>query len=68
MTILQKLIKLIKDRCISIILPYLNEKNKFSLIYKTCYWTSNPSNDSISGQGSSLEATDKLRHELPKFL
>ena len=68
MKILQKLTKLLTDTCISLILPFLNEKHKFSLIYKTGYWTSNPRNDSKSGGGSSLEATDNLRRELPKFL
>ena len=51
MKILQKLTKLLTDTCISLILPFLNEKHKFSLIYKTGYWTSNPRNDSKSGGG-----------------
>jgi hypothetical protein len=64
----KKNIKLVTDRCISVILPFLNEKHKFSLIYKTGYWTSNSRIDSKSGAGSSLGATENLRHELPKFL
>lgn len=48
-------------------LTSLNEEEKFSLIYKTRYWTGfNPS--SLSGSGSNLDATENIRRELPDIL
>lgn len=48
-------------------LQSLNEEDKFSLIYKSKYWTSfRPG--SVSGSGSNLDATKNIRIHLPKIL
>ena len=65
--VLALLYKFIFDRFIGAILPFLNEKNKFSLIYSSGYWRGD-SRDSKSGSGSSFDATLNIRRELPLFI
>ena len=43
----------------------LNDKNKFDLIYKTGYWGGVTKDIPKSGFGSSLQATENIRRELP---
>ncbi len=53
------------DYFIGLILPMLNDKNKFDLIYKTGYWGGVTKDIPKSGFGSSLQATENIRRELP---
>jgi len=43
-------------------------EDRFSHIYKTAHWTIGNQGIPLSGTGSSLEATETLRAELPKML
>jgi len=48
-------------------LKYLSEEQKFTLIYKTKYWTSFKFG-SASGFGSNLNTTEKIRKAIPAIL
>ena len=68
MQILKKIITIIKDKGLNLVLPFLSEKKKFSLIYKTKFWKYKiGSNFSASGAGSDLEATINIRAGLELF-
>ena len=56
------------DYFIGLILPLLSDKKKFDLIYKTSYWGGVSKDIPKSGLGSSLQATENIRRELPKLL
>lgn len=63
------LLQRFKDSVLGIFLSFLNEEKKFKTIYKTGYWKSiQESDSSFSGSGSSINATNNLRRELPKFI
>ncbi|MCL4430959.1 MAG: class I SAM-dependent methyltransferase [Epsilonproteobacteria bacterium] len=57
----------VRNKIIDEKLKHLNEEQKFSLIYKSKYWTSFIPG-SASGSGSNLNATKNIRNELPKIL
>jgi len=58
---------ILRDRYVERKLGDLSEENRFSLIYKTGYWKG-PGSESLSGEGSSLSATAKIRASLPGAL
>ena len=66
--ILRSLIKRTKNKGIELLLPFLSEEKRFSLIYKTSYWLGNPNQGSKSGSGSSMDATENIRRELVTFI
>ena len=66
--ILRSLIKRAKNKGIELFLPFLSEEKKFSLIYRTSYWLGNPNQGSVSGSGSSMDATENIRRELVTFI
>ncbi len=65
---IKKIFTIIKDIGLNLILPFLSEKKKFNLIYKSKYWKYKiNSNYSASGAGSDLDATLNIRAGLKIF-
>lgn len=64
---MKKIFVRLRDIFIEIYLKKLPEKKKFETIYKFSYWRSRK-DESLSGYGSSYQATKNLRKELQNFI
>ena len=58
---------LLRDFLVELSIKNLSEKKRFELIYKSGYWKGFIG-ESLSGAGSSFDATENIRRELPILL
>ena len=62
-------LNIVFDNLIGMLLKLSNDRVKFNIIYKTSFWANRAKESySLSGEGSSIEATQSIRKNLPVFI